>query len=157
MYSPSTPRAIQVGALKDAGIYSGANDKTSSSNYGECIDIWAPGDEIVAATNTGEYDTTTMSGSSVAAAFTTGVITMMLGQILTHNTPQTRAYGFADIAKEKMLNQGEKDVLGEIGHKSVDRILQTTSSACQTNAHCDPPQTCLYDGVCGDLSDYFWK
>ena len=156
-YSPTTSRAIQVGALQDAGIYSGANDKTATSNYGECIDIWAPGEEIVGATNTGEYDTTTMSGTSVAAAFTTGVITMMLGQILTYNTPQTRAYSFADIAKEKMLNQGEKDVLGEIGHKSVDRILQTTSSACQTNAHCDAPQTCLYDGVCGNLADYFWK
>ena len=156
-YSPNTSRAIRVGAVKDAGIYSGANEKTSTSNYGECIDIWAPGELIQGATNTGEYDTTTMSGTSVAAAFTTGVATMFLGQILTYNTPQTRAYGFADIAKEKMLNQGEKDVLGNIGHKSVDRILQTTSSACQTNAHCDPPLTCLYDGVCGNLADYFWK
>ena len=153
-YSPSTPRAIRVGALQDAGIYSGANEKTSTSNYGECIDIWAPGEAITGATNTGEYDTTIMSGTSVAAAFTTGVATMFLGQILTHNTLQSE---FADITKSKMISQGEKNVLGEIGHESVDRILQTASSACQSNAHCDAPDTCLYDGVCGNLADYFWK
>jgi len=153
-YSPNTSRAIRVGALQDAGIYSGSNDKTSTSNYGECIDIWAPGELIEGATNTGEYDTTTMSGTSVAAAFTTGVATMFLGQILTKNTLQSE---FADFTKSKMITQGEKNVLGDIGHESVDRILQTTASACQSNSHCDAPMTCLYDGVCGNLADYFWK
>ena len=153
-YSPNTSRAIRVGALQDAGIYSGSNDKTSTSNYGECIDIWAPGELIEGATNTGEYDTPTMSGTSVAAAFTTGVATMFLGQILTKNTLQSE---FADFTKSKMITQGEKNVLGDIGHESVDRILQTTASACQSNSHCDAPMTCLYDGVCGNLADYFWK
>ena len=67
-YSPATPTTIRVGALKDMGLMTnGTNPKTSTSNYGECIDIWAPGEAIVGASSTGEYDTTIMSGTSVAA------------------------------------------------------------------------------------------
>ena len=95
-----------------------------------------------------------MSGTSVAAAFTTGVATMFLEQIFTKNTLQSE---FADITKSKMMTQAEKDVLGDIGHESPDKILQTSASACQSNSHCDAPMTCLYDGVCGNLADYFWK
>ena len=36
-YSPTTPGAIRVGALKDRGLLAGAdNDKTDDSNYGKC-------------------------------------------------------------------------------------------------------------------------
>jgi len=151
-YSPNTPRAIRVGAVKDAGIYSGSNDKTLTSNYGECIDIWAPGELIEGATNTGEYDTTTMSGTSVAAAFTTGTMTMFLEGILTSDTLQSQ---YPELAKSRMFAQCERNVLGDIGHKSPDKILQTTTSMCQASSQCEAPLSCLYDGVCGQLSDYF--
>ena len=39
-YSPYHPSAITVGALEDASPGSGANPKTSTTNYGECIDVW---------------------------------------------------------------------------------------------------------------------
>ena len=36
-YSPTTPGAIRVGALKDRGLMAGGdNDKTDNSNYGKC-------------------------------------------------------------------------------------------------------------------------
>ena len=69
-FSPTHPDAIRVGALQNGGPYSitingkrsvyiegsGFNDKAPDSNFGECIDIWAPGHEITGASNTGEYD-----------------------------------------------------------------------------------------------------
>ena len=156
-YSPTTPRAIRVGAVQDAGIYSGSNDKTSTSNYGECIDIWAPGELIEGATNTGEYDTTVMSGTSVAAAFATGTATMFLEEIFSSDTmpSDTTQSQYPGLAKSKMFARSERNVLGDIGHKSPDKILQTTTSMCQASSQCEAPLSCLYDGVCGQLSDYF--
>ena len=54
-----------------------------------------------------------------------------------------------------MYDKAERDVLGDLGHMSRNRMLQTTSSACQSDAHCDAPKKCLYDGVCGILANHF--
>lgn len=143
-YSPTTPSAIRVGALKDRGLMTdGANDKTDTSNYGECIDIWGPGENIVGATNE-DYETVTLSGTSVAAAFVSGTATMFLGEILSSDNPQSV---FGTRTKEKMLTRAERDVLGDIGVYSSNRMLQTTSSACEVNAHCDAGKVCMYDGA----------
>ena len=79
-YSPRHPSAITVGALADDATTGnpagkGRNLKTSSSNYGSCIDIWAPGEAITGASNEGEFDRTVMSGTSVSAAFVSGAST----------------------------------------------------------------------------------
>ena len=156
-YSPRHPSAITVGALADDATNGnpagkGRNPKTSTSNYGPCIDIWAPGEAITGASNEGEFDRTTMSGTSVAASFVSGASTMFLEEVFTDTTSQS---SFASIVKEKMYDKAERDVLGDLGHMSLNRMLQTTSSACQSDAHCDAPKKCLYDGVCGNLADHF--
>ena len=111
----------------------------------------APGASIVGASHEGEFESGSMSGTSVATAFTAGTATMFLEQVLA-DSPQST---FPLWVKEKMFDKAEKDVLGDIGHMSVNRMLQTTSSACQSDAHCDAPKKCLYDGVCGNLADHF--
>ena len=83
----------------------------------------APGDSIVGASNEGEFESTTMSGTSVAAAFAAGTATMFLEQILA-DSPQST---FPFWVKEKMYDKAEKDVLGDIGHMSINRMLQTVS------------------------------
>jgi subtilisin family serine protease len=155
-YSPSTADAIRVGALKDAGLHGtpgagGFNEKTDTSNFGQCIDIWAPGEDIVGA-NEEDWGTVTMSGTSVAAAFVSGTITQFLEEVLSSETPQEM---FPLRAKDKMLTRSERDALGDVGVYGTDRVLQTTSSPCLSNIHCEAPKVCLYDGACGILSDYF--
>ena len=93
-----------------------------------------------------------MSGTSVAAAFVSGASTLFLEEVSTERVSQS---GFAPIVKEKMYDKAEKNVLGYLGHMSPNRMLQTTSSACQTDSHCDAPKKCLYDGVCGILANHF--
>ena len=93
-----------------------------------------------------------MSGTSVAAAFVSGASTLFLEEVSTERVSQS---GFAPIVKEKMYDKAEKNVLGYLGHMSPNRMLQTTSSACQTDSHCDAPKKCLYDGVCGILAHHF--
>jgi hypothetical protein len=61
-YSPgSTPLATTVGATD-------ANDaKASFSNYGPCIDLWAPGVNITSAWGTSDTAYSTISGSTASA------------------------------------------------------------------------------------------
>jgi subtilisin family serine protease len=59
-----------VGAGTDNGIATvgatdSSNQETSWSNYGSCVDIWAPGASILSTKKGG--GTTTMSGTSMAA------------------------------------------------------------------------------------------
>ncbi len=146
-YSPYHRTAITVGALKDDE--DGYNEKTDSSNYGKCIDLWAPGEDINAASNTGEFDLALMSGTSVAAAFASGVTAMYFEELNTrHYVPEE----FPGLVKEFVMNNAELGSLRNVGHGSPNRIAQTTSSRCSTNAHCRSGLTCIWDGVCMDTS-----
>ena len=55
------------------------------------------------------------------------------------------------------MKKAEMDVLGDLGHTSPNEMLQTTASRCESNLHCDNGNTCLEDGVCGKMTDYFKK
>lgn len=147
-YSPYDPSAITVGALKDHE--EGYNDKTDTSNFGECIDIWAPGEDIVGASNAGEYESVSKSGTSVAAAFVAGAASLFFETIWSEQYP---AEEFSERVKEIIINKAEINILEDIGHNSVNKIIQTTVSRCSLNSHCAPGLTCLTrDGMCADLS-----
>lgn len=72
-YSPArAPRAYTVGATTN-------NDsKTSWSNYGDCVDIFAPGASITAAWHTSNTATNTISGTSMASPHVAGVAALYL-------------------------------------------------------------------------------
>jgi subtilisin family serine protease len=74
-YSPaSVSSAITVGAT-------GKSDSRSSfSNYGSCVDIFAPGENIISANYQNNSGTLTMSGTSMAAPHVTGVVARYLSQ-----------------------------------------------------------------------------
>lgn len=146
-YSPYDKTAITVGALKNHEL--GFNDKTATSNYGECIDMWAAGEGIVGASNVGEYESVMKSGTSVAAAFAAGASALFFEEV---NTEEFAIEEFAAQVKEKIVNKAEVNCLGELGHGSVNRNTQTTASRCLVNAHCMPGLTCLRDGSCTNLS-----
>lgn len=67
-YSPgSAPRATTAGATNSADY------RTAFSNYGSCVDLFAPGDRIYSAWATGDADYAHMSGTATAAAHAGGV------------------------------------------------------------------------------------
>ena len=90
-----------------------------------------------------------MSGTSVAAAFAAGAATLF---VESTNTDELLVSEVTDFVKDKIINKAENYILGEIGHGSPSKMLQTTVSKCLVNSHCEPGLTCIFDGTCRDLT-----
>lgn len=72
-YSPSSePTAITVGATTNTDA------RASYSNYGACLDVFAPGTNITSAWYTGSTSTNTISGTSMASPHVAGVAALAL-------------------------------------------------------------------------------
>jgi subtilisin family serine protease len=72
-YSPARVReALTVGATTNTDA------KTSWSNYGECVDLFAPGASITSAWHTSTKATNTISGTSMASPHVAGVAALYL-------------------------------------------------------------------------------
>ena len=72
-YSPArVPAALTIGATDKT------DTKTSWSNYGNCLDWFAPGLSITSAWHTSDTATNTISGTSMATPHTAGVAALYL-------------------------------------------------------------------------------
>jgi len=76
------PDAITVGATDSSDA------RASFSNYGSCVDIFAPGVDITSTWHTSSWATNTISGTSMACPHVSGAAAVMLG----NNPTMTPAY-----------------------------------------------------------------
>ena len=85
-FSPSgLDSVITVGALD-------ANQAWTSSNYGKCVDIWAPGVDIIGASPDCFRCTSAFTGTSQAAPIVTGLITTFLETRPTADISMTKEW-----------------------------------------------------------------
>ncbi|MGW7362394.1 S8 family peptidase [Streptomyces sp. NPDC054841] len=84
-YSPArVPEAITVGATDNT------DRRASFSNYGTCLDLFAPGVNITSAWKDNDAATNTISGTSMATPHTAGVAALYLANHPTATPAQVR-------------------------------------------------------------------
>ncbi|XP_029004087.1 proprotein convertase subtilisin/kexin type 9 isoform X2 [Betta splendens] len=77
LYSPgSEPEVLTVGAVNSADQL--VSQGAGGTNYGRCVDVFAPGDDIISASSDCSTCFTSRSGTSQAAAHAAGVAAVIL-------------------------------------------------------------------------------
>jgi subtilisin family serine protease len=110
----------QSPARAAAAITVGATDATDSrasfSNFGPCLDIFAPGARIVSASNGSDTATKTMSGTSMASPHVAGAAALVLGAHPDWTPAQVR---------DELVGKAGAGSVGNPGSGSPNRLLFT--------------------------------
>lgn len=96
------PEVITVGATTPD------DSRASFSNYGECLDIFAPGKSIKSAYYAGSVRYVTLSGTSMACPHVAGWAAMVLQANPTMKPEEVRKILLQDAIKDKMLSTGPR-------------------------------------------------
>jgi len=108
-YSPA-----RVAEALTVGSTTSSDSRSSFSNRGTCVDIFAPGSNITAAWHTSNSATNTISGTSMAAPHVAGVAALYL----QNNTTATPAQVFTAV-----IDNATSGVLSGIGSGSPNLLL----------------------------------
>lgn len=100
-YSPaSTPSAITVGATTSSDA------KASYSNFGSCLDLFAPGSSITSAWFGSTTATNTISGTSMASPHVAGVAALFWSEAPTLTAAEVTAAVLAATVANKVTSAG---------------------------------------------------
>ncbi|MFU8850700.1 S8 family serine peptidase [Micromonospora sp. SL1-18] len=100
-YSPArVASAITVGATTSTDA------RASYSNYGTCLDIFAPGSSITSDWSTGDTATNTISGTSMATPHVTGAAALVLGTYPSYTPSQVASYLTTNATTGKVTSPG---------------------------------------------------
>lgn len=114
LYSPSSePTAITVGATTSSDA------RASYSNYGSCVDVFAPGSNITSAWHTSALATNTISGTSMASPHVAGIAALAL-----QANPKATPAGVAQF----ILNNATTLRLSSIGTGSPNKLVYSLVS-----------------------------
>ena len=131
----------------DAAITVGSttnNDQRSSfSNRGSCVDIFAPGSNITSAWFTSDSSTNTISGTSMASPHVAGVV----AQILSRSPNATPAAVFSAV-----LNSAATNRLSSLGNGSPNLLMQV---AQDTGSPIDRAPLASFSFSCDNLNCTF--
>lgn len=131
-YSPAAAEsAVTVGAstLSDTRAY--------FSNYGKCVDIFAPGLNVLSTYIGSNTATAILSGTSMASPHVCGLLTYFLSLAPSSDSMFSTAGITPKQLKQNLLKYGTKNALSSIPDDGTPNIL-------------------IYNGAGGDISD-FWN
>jgi len=111
-YSP----ASAGGKVVTVGSTTKNDGRSWFSNHGSCVDIFAPGSDIISSWKDSDTSTNTISGTSMATPFVAGVAATLLEK---HNFD-------ADAARAELLTITASSKLSDVGTGSPNKLLQTS-------------------------------
>lgn len=130
-YSPaSAPSALTVGATSQSDA------RSYFSNWGTCLDIFAPGSSITSLGTSSSTATATYSGTSMASPHVAGVAAQLLGNNRSLTPAQVSA---------QMLSSATANVVFDAGAGSPNRLLYA-QPASTSNSSADSAESVLSAG-----------
>jgi len=88
--------------------------RASFSNFGTCLDLFAPGEDITSAWKASDTATNTISGTSMAAPHVAGAAALVL-----HVRPDLSPLK----VRNQLVNQSTANRLSDVGAGSPNRLL----------------------------------
>ena len=120
-FSPaSAANAYTIGSTTTSDV------RSSFSNFGTCVDTFAPGSSILSSYSSSDTATATMSGTSMASPHATGAAALVFQEHPTWTPFQVMT---------EMTARATTGVLSSVGTGSPNRLLFTLGAA-------PPPQNC---------------
>merc|ERR1719166_390977 len=135
-FSPAfVPSAITVGST------TASDARSSFSNYGRCVDIWAPGSSVLSAGHTSNSATTTLSGTSMACPHVSGGAALILGEDSSKNPSKVISDLLNDSTRNAIsgLQSGDTNALLYVGASGAPTPTQSPPSPSPTPP--SPPST----------------
>jgi aqualysin 1 len=141
-YSPArVASAITVGATTSTDA------RASYSNYGSCLDLFAPGSSITSSWYTSDTATNTISGTSMATPHVAGVAALYL---------QTNPSASPTTVRDTIVNSATTGVVTNPGTGSPNRLLYSLlGSAPPPPTGCSYPE--VYSGSLAGTGDYDYQ
>ena len=127
------------------GATTNTDQRSSFSNYGACVDVFAPGSDITSAWYQSDTQTARLNGTSMAAPHAAGAAALYLS---AHTSATPTQVGQA------LIENSVNGAIANAGSQSPNRLLQITQDAGSTvdrlptaafSADCQGTQ-CMLDG-----------
>ncbi|SCU87620.1 LAME_0D10814g1_1 [Lachancea meyersii CBS 8951] len=102
-----------------------ADDRAYFSNWGKCVDIFAPGLNVLSTYIGSETATATLSGTSMASPHVAGLLTYFLSLQPDSDSEYFHAAGGVTPAqlKKKLIAYSTKNVLGDLPEDTVNYLI----------------------------------
>ncbi|WP_435121145.1 S8 family peptidase [Micromonospora tulbaghiae] len=96
----------RVASAITVGATTSTDARASYSNYGSCVDIFAPGSSITSAWRTSDTSTNTISGTSMASPHVAGAAALVLSANTSYTPAQVASYLTSNATTGKVTSSG---------------------------------------------------
>ncbi len=157
----------RVAAALTVASTTSSDARSAFSNYGSCVDVFAPGSSVKSAWNTGNSATNTLSGTSMSAPHVAGAAAMYLS---------TKSSASPSQVAQALLSNATTGKVSSAGSGTPNRLLYTAfiagggspppPSGTDAPPDADATITCSGLGCTGDasastddvgISHYYWQ